>query len=1747
MKKKKFIAWLLAAAMTLGSVQPIFAAETALFTDGGQAMELSEEADMEKLKKELQSQEEDFSADAEEFDETILFSDGTQGEDDGQNITDPDTDGEGNEQIITAPGNYPMNLTSDGTTSSVEYRFSPSQSGYYYVSGNIYDTLNSVYTLEGDNLYIGEPLVFLAESGQTYRMVATTDETELSTININIKKIENPSVLKADTSITITSNEEDVVLLFEPTEDGDYSFYVAEEFLNIVDGDNYTDLVINTGKGYDIYDLTTGDTITFHAGTQYWMVVKNLKPGVSSFEISSYKESAVNEIEMIETDLPEEITGYIELGGANLFQVLRDYNPNVTVTFEDGSSDTCFYTETIENYGWFSPQIEGMDDDGIGNLIPGTYTFCITTTVAADIQTKTYTYSLKSITESDMEIPVIDETESINVTNVYNSYYVYKITAPADKITAYRITYQQPIQTKIYSQTGNLEYDSSNDPLSYYDFTVSGGQIYYVMARAQEDSGGIAIDAKAIQDVWNDQTVTQPGDYAVAVMDGTQAEFYFIPEENGYYYISSASENNHHTVIDEEQQSYGGTPLIFTGEAGHIYRITSSTREETDTLTVNIKRLDSLPILGKDISAMVTPDNDEVVFLCRPEESGNYTFDIPEEVISENTTVFISDGSSTLGSVWTRFDGESLKKDVEYRIALKHLSTNAAPFEITLQRLDSLKELKIISGMEDSIKWGVNLNLPMDIYDLEFQYTLNTGEKGTIHYGEELADYGKLRVTIHENESTSTEIEPCKTPGTYWMEFSFEKVRSVTTERIPYFCVPVSELGLPELMLNEDITVKEESEGQWVTTFTPDRESTYTIQFSQPVSEGSVYTEDSEFSKELTGNSFTGALEAGKTYVFCFRYEEENGQISAKVLDEMAVKNISLDTEKLVLVPGQTGEIVAMVTPASTTEELRWSIEPEDSRFTIAEQNGRKAEIYASDSLDKNDEAIVKVVSEDSSIEASCTVSISNIASDVPKVDASVSEPPSEPVIGIAVGSDESGEKSDAQKTEEDLIEIIVGITNEDTSKVPGVVFEPVGDITDVEESIKNAVKEDSASIFTKVKVEDGENPTEEDKDNIVAAVKDKISQQEAALNVEKKLDITLEIYKMTKGDESETNIGKITELPDDKKITFTVLLTEEQRSKKMYVAYAHDGKVDIIPESDTTQRDGILTFKAQKFSDYYLVSRESDLSVTYKYLIPNGRTDTESVKYGEKLTAPSVQEPANYTFNGWKLEGTNTFWNFAEDRVTTDMTLVGDWTYNRPTPPSVTYYTIRFDSQGGTVVPSQSMTYGSRVKEPTAPVKEGFTFAGWYKEASCTNAWDFAKDTVTSSRTLYAKWTEEPEIPDTPKTPAVSEIISRKGYLEVNLKEAAEGAVGYEYAYGKEDGAWSEADDYTVLGSTTALSYISTDVPAGIYVVKARAYKEVNGEKVYGEWSEGQWTELPTGTLDAPVITGVKVNGRTVTVTLKGTEGAAGYDAVLGETNNPIKPTPYAYLVKNQNTTTLVFKNVADGTYYIGAHAYSKEDGIKYFSKWSNQLQVSVNAGDTPEVEAPGTPTIIGHFAKKGYLKVRIAEGTKDAQGYEYAYSTKDGNWTSEEDYTLFGRTPLLYRASTKIPAGVYAVKVRAFKRVNGERIYGEWSEAEWVELPTGTIKAPKISSVKVKGNTVTVVLTKVDKAVGYDAVLGLTRNPVKPVTYAYVKKNQRSTTIVFRNVKAGTYYIGSHAYTKEDGRKVFSKWSNQKRVTIE
>ncbi|WP_285855316.1 InlB B-repeat-containing protein [Paenibacillus cellulositrophicus] len=69
--------------------------------------------------------------------------------------------------------------------------------------------------------------------------------------------------------------------------------------------------------------------------------------------------------------------------------------------------------------------------------------------------------------------------------------------------------------------------------------------------------------------------------------------------------------------------------------------------------------------------------------------------------------------------------------------------------------------------------------------------------------------------------------------------------------------------------------------------------------------------------------------------------------------------------------------------------------------------------------------------------------------------------------------------------------------------------------------------------------------------------------------------------------------------------------------------------------------------------------------------------------------------------------------------------------------------HTVTFDSQGGSAVElATGVVSGTTISEPPAPTKEGFTFAGWYKDTLGTDAWNFATDVVTSDMTLYAKWT---------------------------------------------------------------------------------------------------------------------------------------------------------------------------------------------------------------------------------------------------------------------------------------------------------------------------------------------------------------------------------------------------------------------
>ena len=78
---------------------------------------------------------------------------------------------------------------------------------------------------------------------------------------------------------------------------------------------------------------------------------------------------------------------------------------------------------------------------------------------------------------------------------------------------------------------------------------------------------------------------------------------------------------------------------------------------------------------------------------------------------------------------------------------------------------------------------------------------------------------------------------------------------------------------------------------------------------------------------------------------------------------------------------------------------------------------------------------------------------------------------------------------------------------------------------------------------------------------------------------------------------------------------------------------------------------------------------------------------------------------------------------------------------YPRVSATAIPPHTVTYNSQGGSEIAARHVLGKSFMLPPDKPTKEGFIFAGWYSDASCTQFFDYDKTPVTGSMTLYAKW----------------------------------------------------------------------------------------------------------------------------------------------------------------------------------------------------------------------------------------------------------------------------------------------------------------------------------------------------------------------------------------------------------------------
>ena len=140
-----------------------------------------------------------------------------------------------------------------------------------------------------------------------------------------------------------------------------------------------------------------------------------------------------------------------------------------------------------------------------------------------------------------------------------------------------------------------------------------------------------------------------------------------------------------------------------------------------------------------------------------------------------------------------------------------------------------------------------------------------------------------------------------------------------------------------------------------------------------------------------------------------------------------------------------------------------------------------------------------------------------------------------------------------------------------------------------------------------------------------------------------------------------------------------------------------------------------------------------------------------------QKLTSlPSASRSGSYSFDGWYTEKSGGTKITTDNVFSANTTVYAHWTYTGGGGggynPPVTYYTLRFETGGGSDIPSVREAYNTYIDlTKYVPTWRGHTFIGWYSERSLTNK--VSGVYLTKDMTVYALWRVD-ENPNTGANP---------------------------------------------------------------------------------------------------------------------------------------------------------------------------------------------------------------------------------------------------------------------------------------------------------------------------------------------------------------------------------------------------------
>lgn len=290
----------------------------------------------------------------------------------------------------------------------------------------------------------------------------------------------------------------------------------------------------------------------------------------------------------------------------------------------------------------------------------------------------------------------------------------------------------------------------------------------------------------------------------------------------------------------------------------------------------------------------------------------------------------------------------------------------------------------------------------------------------------------------------------------------------------------------------------------------------------------------------------------------------------------------------------------------------------------------------------------------------------------------------------------------------------------------------------------------------------------------------------------------------------------------------------------------------------------------------------------------------------GSLLPEPQAPEKAStaqyeYTFDGWYKEGTDEKWNFSEDKITENLSLVSKFT------ETLREYQIKIGSN-----PIFTAAYGSKLVKPEDPVKEDayreYEFAGWFKDPQFKNEWNFETDVVTGTTILYAKFNstdksfnviinsgepvsyvlgsliQKPEDPEVPTDLKLTHVFDKWVVKETNkewnfatdrVQSDMELVATYKYMF-----------RINVLPEKTTL--LGKDY--NIYSITAEQYAAMSAEIKTAEGTAVKYASMNDGVIYLPITSGEYTFTVTVAgVTAKGSFTADNTDSYSVYVNQPV------------------------------------------------------------------------------------------------------------------------------------------------------------------------------------------------------------------------------------------------------------------